>query len=88
MTQALPQRNEVQKKLRIMQDTWLRIKAGEIQSYAARHDLKRFYDSLKSVYGSPTAGSSPMLIADDSTLITDKNKILERWAQHFHSVLN
>ena len=81
-------RGEVQRKLRIMQDTWLSNKADEIQGYADRHDMRRFYDSLKCVYGPPTSGSSPMLSADGSTLITDKNDILERWAEHFDCVLN
>ncbi len=31
---------------------------------------------------------SPLLSADGSTLITEKEKILERWAEHFHNVLN
>ena len=29
-----------------------------------------------------------MLSADGSTLITDKNEIVERWAEHFDGVLN
>jgi exonuclease III len=81
-------RNEVQRKLRTMQDTWLSNKADEIQGYADAHDVKRFYDSLKCVYGPSTSGSSPMFNADGSTLITDKNELLERWAEHFDGVLN
>ena len=50
--------------------------------------MKRFYDSLKCVYGPPTSGSSPMLSADGATLITDKKEIVERWAEHFSNVLN
>ena len=30
----------------------------------------------------------PLLSADGSTLLTDKNAILKRWAVHFNSVLN
>ena len=44
-------RNTVQKKLRTMQDQWLSKKAGEIQGYADRHDTKRFYDAIKTLYG-------------------------------------
>ena len=29
-----------------------------------------------------------MLSADEKKLITDKNKIVERWAEHFDGVLN
>ena len=35
-----------------------------------------------------TSVSSPLLSADSATLITDKNKIVERWAEHFKGVLN
>ena len=33
-------------------------------------------------------GASFLLSVEGSTLITDKEKILERWAEHFNSVLN
>ena len=72
----------------MMQDTWLSNKADEIQGYANRHDMKRFFDSLKTIYDLPTSGSSTMLSADGKELITDKNKIVERWAEHFNGVLN
>ena len=81
-------RGEVQRKLRIMQDTWLSNKADEIQGYTNRHDMRCFFDSLKTIYGPPTSGSSTMLSADGKKLITDKNKIVERWAEHFDGVLN
>lgn len=81
-------RRTVQQKLRQMQDKWLSDKADEIQGYADRHDMKRFYDALKEVYGPTSSGSSPLLSADGNTLITEKEKILERWAEHFNSVLN
>uniref|UniRef100_A0A8C7WPE7 Reverse transcriptase domain-containing protein n=1 Tax=Oryzias sinensis TaxID=183150 RepID=A0A8C7WPE7_9TELE len=81
-------RRQVQSKLRSIRDTWLSEKADEIQGFADRHDMKRFYDSLRCVFGPPTSGSSPLLSADGATLITDKNKIVERWAEHFNGVLN
>ena len=81
-------RSKVQSKLRSMQDSWLSAKADEIQGYADRQDTKRFYDALKAVYGPQPSGSSPLLSADGSTLLTDKKQILERWADHFNSVLN
>ena len=31
---------------------------------------------------------NPLLSADGSTLLTDKNAILKRWAEHFNSVFN
>ena len=41
----------VQTRLRDMQDSWLSSKAGEIQSFADRKDMKKFFDVLKTVYG-------------------------------------
>lgn len=81
-------RNNVQRKLRQVQDSWLSNKADEIQGFADKNDMKNFYDGLREVYGPTTSGASPLLTADGATLITDKEKILERWAEHFNSVLN
>lgn len=81
-------RSTVQRKLREMQNTWLRQKADEIQCYADCNDMKRFYDSVKTLYGPQPTSSSPLLSADGATLLTEKSEILERWAEHFESVLN
>ena len=45
--------------------------------------MKRFFDSLNSIYGPLTSGSSPMLSLDGTKLITDKTR-----AEHFDGVLN
>ena len=50
--------------------------------------MKTFYDSLKEVYDPTNADSSPLLSADGAKPISEKNKTLEMWAQHFDSVLN
>ena len=71
-----------------MQDTWLSKKAEEIQSFADRKDMKKFHDALKTIYGPKRSGATPLLSADGSTLLTDKDAILKRWAEHFNSVLN
>ena len=71
-----------------MQDKWLNEKADEIQCFARRNDLKNFYSALKTVYGQTSSGSSSLFSADGNVLITDKEKVLERWAEHFNCVLN
>ena len=71
-----------------MQDSWLSKKAEEIQSFADRKDMKKFHDALKKIYGPKSSGATPLLSADGSTLLTDKDAILKRWAEHFNSVLN
>ena len=71
-----------------MQDSWLSKKVEEIQSFADRKDMKKFHDALKTIYGPKSSGAYPLLSADGSTLLTDKDAILKRWAEHFNSVLN
>ena len=71
-----------------MQDSWLRKKTEEIQSFADRKDMKKFHDALKTIYGPKSSGATTLLSADESTLHTDKEAILKRWAEHFSSVLN
>ena len=71
-----------------MQDYWLSSKADEIQSFTDRKDMKKFFDALKAVYGPLSSGSTPLLSADGTSLLTDKEVILKRWAEHFDSVLN
>ena len=78
----------VKTKLGDMQDSWLRKKTEEIQSFADRKDMKKFHDALKTIYGPKSSGATTLLSADDSTLLTDKKAILKRWAEHFNSVLN
>ena len=82
-------RSAVQLKLRQLQDAWLSNKADEIQSYADRKDIMNFYASLKEIYGPTSSGTAPPLLsADGSTLITDKDKLLERWVEHFNGALS
>ena len=45
-------------------------------------------DSWLSVYGAKSSRGIPILSTDVSTLVTDKDDILERWTEHFNSVLN
>ena len=71
-----------------MQDSWLSKKAEEIQSFADRKDMKKFHDAPKTIYDPKSSGATPLLSADGSTLLTDKDAILKRWAEQFNSVLN
>ncbi|BHF72372.1 hypothetical protein SprV_0401543700 [Sparganum proliferum] len=65
-------RRLVQQRMREMQDAWTARKAEEIQG------------CLRSA----TKGTAPLLSADGNTLLTEKTKILQRWAEHFRGVLN
>nr|VZI46790.1 unnamed protein product [Spirometra erinaceieuropaei] len=81
-------RRQLQQQMREMQDAWTARKAEEIQGYADRNEWKNLFSAIKSVYGSPTKGTAPLLSADGSTLLTEKTQILQRWAEHFGGVLN
>ena len=70
-----------------MQYSWLSKKAEKIQSFADRKDMKKFHDALKTIYGRKSSGATPLLIENGGTLLTDKDAILKRWAEHFNSVL-
>ena len=73
-----------------MQDSWLRKKADQIQSFADRKDMKNFLDARKTVYG-PRALEplhSLVLSADWTSLHTDKEAILKRWDGHFDGSLS
>ena len=71
----------VQTKLRDMQDSWLRKKTEEIQSFTDRKDMKKFHDALKTIYDQKSSGATTLLSADGSTLLTDKDAILKRTFQ-------
>ena len=84
----LQTKSAVQKCLRNMKETWWSNKAKEIQAAADAHNLKAFYDGLKSVFGPSHTKTSPIESKDGSTTFTEKNDILKRWAEHFEGVLN
>ena len=71
-----------------MQDSWLSTRADEIQGYTDKNDMENFYSSLKEVYSSTSAGLSLLLGEDGTKLISEKNKILERRAEHFDGLQN
>ena len=77
----------VETKLKEMQDSWMSKKADEVQSFEDRKDMK-FFDALNTVYGHQTSGTTPLLSADGTNLLTDKGSVLKRWAEHFDGVLN
>ena len=50
--------------------------------------MKKFFDALKIVYGPQSSGITPLLSEDGTSLLTDKEAIFKRWAEHFDGVLN
>ena len=78
----------VQKRLRQMKEEWWKTKAQQIQAAADTHNLKAFYDGLNGVFGPTITKTSPIESKDGTKVLTEKNDILERWAEHFSDVLN
>ena len=76
--------HKAQLHLRRLQDEWFSQMSDKIQSYDGNHNWKQFCGALEAVCGPQSSGSSPMLSADGSTLLTDKDKIFGRWAEHFN----
>ena len=80
-------KQQVQRQLRTMQNTWWQSVAAEIQDAADRRDFKVFYQGLKAVHG-PVHKASPSVKSKDGVLLTEPAKVLDRWAEHFKGVLN
>ena len=80
-------KNAVQAKLRSMKQDWWEKKAIALQEAADKHDMKSFYQNLKGVFGPKIDGCTPVLSLEGE-LLTDRQDILERWAEHFKDVLN
>ena len=81
-------KNQVQRALRAMKEAWWSAKAAELQEASDKKDSKTFYNGLKRVFGLKTGGVAPISTADGKTLLTEKSEILERWKQHFGTVLH
>ena len=84
----LTAKRESQRRLRKMKETWWRQRAEELQIAADTHNVKAFYGDLRALYGPKSTGNSPVYSSDNETLLTDRDKILQRWADHFENVLN
>ena len=50
--------------------------------------MKKFYDALKTICGINCNGSTTLLRADGSNLLTDTHDILEIWAENYKNVPN
>lgn len=71
-----------------MQNEWWTKLAIEIQGFADMGDQQQFYNASKIAYGPQSNSLCPIRSADGSTLINEKTKILERWAEHYQDLLN
>ena len=51
-------------------------------------DARAFYEALKVVYGPSPQIQAPLRSSDGSTLLTDKEAILQRWSEHFEGLFH
>ena len=69
-------------------NTWSEEKAEDLQRSADRKDMKSFYTGLKEVWGPQTRSTVHLKSLDGSTTLSDNKRVLERWSQHFETLLN
>ena len=77
----------LQAKLRTMQNEWTGI-AERTQRYADMGDMRAFFQALKVVYGPSHQIQAPLRSSDGSTLLTDKEAILQCWSEHFEGLFS
>ena len=73
----------LQASLRTMQNDWWEEMADKTQLYADLGLTPTFFEALKAIYGPSYQTQAPLLSADRTTLHTDKESIMTRWAEHF-----
>ena len=78
----------LQVKLRTMQNGWWTGLVERKQWYADMDDMRTFYKALKAVSGPSHQIQAPLRSSDGSTLLTDKEAILQRWSEHFEGLLS
>lgn len=81
-------RQTVQAQIRQMKERWWVSRASNIQAAFDSGNMTRFYSEMRTVCGPRMIGSAPVKSVDGRQLISDSDGILNRWAEHFNSVLN
>ena len=81
-------RKEVQTVLRRLKNDWWTGKAREIEEFAVKNDMHNFYNAVKNIHGPRNSTLSPVKSVDGSTLLKDQKQVVDRWAEHFQTLLN
>lgn len=77
-----------QAQIRDIKNSWWQQNAQELQSLSDARDLSKFYAKLKEIYGPSRTSTGTLKAADNVTILTDSTVILERWKEHFFTLLN
>ena len=70
-----------------MKNKWWQHKAAELEQYSDKHNFKRFFDGLKTVYGLSSNAMVPVS-SSDGALFIGKSDIVQRWYKIFNQPLN
>ena len=79
---------QLQMYTRKLKNTWWEEKAEDLQRSADRNDMKSFYTALKEVWGPQARSTVNLKSLDGSTTLSNNKRGLERWSQHFETLLN
>ena len=71
-----------------MQNDWWTGLAERTQRYADMGDMPAFYEPQKAVYGPSHYIQAPLRSSDGSTLLTNKEAILQRWSEYFEGLFS
>ena len=83
-----PACSTLQAKLRTMQNDWWTGLAQRTQQYADMGDIRAFYEALKAIYGPSHQIQAPLRSSNGSTLLKDKEAILQCWSEHFEGLFS
>ena len=78
----------LQVKLRTMQNDWWTGLAERTERYSDMRDMHTFYEALKAIYGPSHQIQAPLRSSNGSTLLKDKEAILQRWSEHFEGLFS
>ena len=78
----------LQRHIRAMKTDWWEIKAEELQRAADRNDMKGFHNGLNEIWGPRKLVPVQLKSADGQETFSENKRVLERWREHFHNLLN
>jgi len=81
-------KRRLQRHTRKLKSDWWEAKAEGLQQAADGNDMKSFYRGLREVYGPSRRGTTQLLSCDGHSVLQEKSQILDRFAEHFHQLLN
>lgn len=79
---------ELRRHVREIKDKWWRDKAERMQWLADTKQLGAFYDAVRKLVGTAIRTRVPLRSLDRTQLLTNKQDVLNRWGEHFNTLLN